>query len=196
MKFSNTRLLGIIGIIGAPWMFIDFINNGFYEHFEVSAASGVRNFLFMTGWICSLLGLYKLRALGDKIWQKMIFILQMLFLLLAEVWSVMEMTKAGRTSRFFFTLNYSWHVAGFLMILTGIQILRKNQLKGWKRFVPLLAGFWFPGTLCIYFFTGNSIAMVLLSGVYSMIVFSLLGFTVATHGKVGSPPPQRSHNVH
>jgi hypothetical protein len=108
MKFLNARVLGIIGIIGAPWMFIDFINNGLYEHFLTTATSGVRNFLFMTGWICSVLGLYRLGAMGNKRWQKTIVIIQMILLLLADVWCIIEMISPNSTSPIYYALNFTW----------------------------------------------------------------------------------------
>jgi len=58
-----------MGITGAPWMFIDFINNGLYDRFIGTSASGIRNSIFMFGWTCSVFGLYKLRAMGNKRWQ-------------------------------------------------------------------------------------------------------------------------------
>ena len=48
MRFLSARTLGIIGIIGAPWLFIDFINNGLYDRFVLTSESGIRNFLFIT----------------------------------------------------------------------------------------------------------------------------------------------------
>jgi hypothetical protein len=88
MKLSGTRILGVIGIIGAPWMFIDFVNNGLYEHFMLTPISGMRNFIFMAGWICSVIGLYKLGAEGNKRWARIILIVQLVLLSLAALWSI------------------------------------------------------------------------------------------------------------
>jgi hypothetical protein len=178
MKHLNTRVLGIIGIIGAPWMFIDFINNGLYDHFLATSVSGIRNFMFMTGWVCSVIGLYKLEAMGTKRWQKAVIITQIIFLLLADCWSIFEMFAPESPSPLFYALNFLWPVAGFFMVVTGVVILLAKRLRGWKRYVPLLAGFWFPETVTVYYFTRNSWLSLVTSGIYSTIVFSLLGLSL------------------
>src|SRR6476660_1120232 len=137
MKILNTRILGVIGIISAPWMFIDFINNGLYDRFHSTSASGVRNFIFMTGWICSVTGLYMLRAMGAKRWQKNMVIIQLVLLFLADCWCIFQIFAPDSPSLIFYLLNFSWPLAGFFMIGTGLVILRAKKLKGWKRYMPL-----------------------------------------------------------
>src|SRR5690348_399251 len=129
MKFLNHRLLGIIGIIGAPWVFIDYINNGLYEHFIATSVSGFRDFFFVTGWLCSLLGLYKLEAMGDKRWQRIIIILQILFVFLVDVWCFIEMVAPSTPSIVSFAFAFLWPLAGFFMLITGIVILLAKRLK-------------------------------------------------------------------
>ncbi|HYK45801.1 MAG TPA: hypothetical protein VEV83_11565 [Parafilimonas sp.] len=180
MKFLSPRILGIIGIIGAPWMFIDFVNNGLYEHFMLTPISGMRNFIFMAGWICSVIGLYKLGAEGNKRLARTILIIQLVLLLLAAIWSIMVMIAPNSPSKIFYALNFSWPLGGCFMVATGLVILLAKKLKGWKRFAPLLAGLWFPQTILIYAFTQNSVLLLMLSGIYSTIAFSLLGLAVAT----------------
>jgi hypothetical protein len=179
MRLSNTRLLGIIAIIGSPWMFIDFINNGLYDRFHSTSTSGIRNFIFMTGWICSVVGLYKLKAMGFKRWQKSVVIIQIVLLCLADSWCIFQIFAPDSPSLIFYVLNFSWLLAGFFMIITGIVIIRAKKLKGWKRYLPLLAGFWFPQTVLIYLIDPNSLTGLIISGIYATVVFSLLGFVLA-----------------
>ena len=186
MKFSGTRVLGVIGIIGAPWMFIDFVNNGLYEHFMLTPISGMRNFIFMAGWMCSVIGLYKLGAEGNKRWARIILVIQLVLLSLAALWSIMVMIAPNSPSAIFYALNFSWPLGGCFMVATGVVILLAKKLKGWKRFTPLLAGLWFPQTILIYAFTQNSVLLLMLSGIYSTIAFSLLGFSVATEQDPGA----------
>jgi hypothetical protein len=178
MKLLNARVLGIIGIMGAPWMFIDFINNGLYDRFLATSISGIRNFMFMTGWLCSVVGLYKLEAMGTKRWQKMIVIAQIIFLFLADCWSIFEMFAPDSPSPIYYALNFLWPVAGFCMVITGTVILLAKKLRGWKRYVPLFAGLWFPETVLVYYISQNSILSLVTSGIYSTIVFSLMGFVL------------------
>jgi len=179
MKLLNTRVLGIIGIIGAPWIFIDFINNGLYDHFIATSVSGVRNFVFMTGWLCSVMGLYQLNAMGTKRWQKVVMLVQILLLLLGDCWNIFEMFAPDSPSPIYYALNFLWPIAGLFMVVTGIVILLAKKLRGWKRYIPLLAGLWFPEMLLVYYAFQNSMFALVISGIYSTIVFSLLGFVLA-----------------
>src|ERR1700749_2436330 len=151
MKFFSTRILGIIGIIGSPWIFIDFMNNGLYDRFMLTSMSGLRNFIFITGWTCSIIGLYKLQAIGNKPWQKIIMIIQIILLCLANCWNIIEIFAPRSSSKLFDALGFAWPISGLWMLITAIVILFAKQLKGWKVYMPLLASFWFIGTTIIYF---------------------------------------------
>jgi len=65
-------------------------------------------------------------------------------------------------------------------------MIKAKKIKRWKRFVPLFAGIWFPQTTLIYYFTHNSLLSLVISGIDSTIVFSLLGFIVATENKTST----------
>jgi hypothetical protein len=178
MQLLNTRTLGIIGILGSPWLLIDFINNGLYERFDLSSISGVRNFLFITGWTCCIIALYRMKAMGTKRWQKTIMIIQIVLLCLANCWNIWEIFAPNSPSFIYFLLNFTWPLAGCFMVVTGIVVLRAKKLKGWKRYIPLLAGLWFPQTLIIVNTVRSSIAALVLSGLYSALMFSLLGLSI------------------
>src|SRR4051794_10004298 len=178
MRLLHTKTFGVIGIIGAPWLFIDFINNGLYDRFVLTSDSGIRNFIFITGWTCSVLGLYQLKAMGNKRWQKIIMIVQIVLLFLANCWNIWEIIAPDSPSYIYFLLNFTWPLAGCFMVVTGIVILKAKKLKGWKRYMPLLAGCWFPQSVLIYYIAPNSLTSLLLSGLYSAIVFSLLGLSL------------------
>ena len=178
MKLTSTKILGAIGILGAPWMFIDFVSNGLYDRFVTTSASGIRGLVFMVGWICSIIGLYKLGAMGHKQWQKNIMIVQIVLLCLGAIWCVYEIFGPTSNSPIYFWLNFSWPVSGCFMVVTGIVILRANRFKSWTRYMPLLASLWFPQTILIYLIGSNSMGLIIFSGIYATIVFSLLGFSL------------------
>ncbi len=183
MKFFTTRILGIIGIIGSPWAFIDFMNNGLYDRFVLTSMSGLRNFIFITGWTCSIIGLYKLQAMGNKLWQKIIMIIQIVLLCLANCWNIIEIFAPRSSSKIFDLLNLAWPIAGLWMLITGIVILFAKKLQGWKLYIPLFASFWFIVTTLIYFTGYVSSSFLIASGIYSMVAFSLLGFAVVITSK-------------
>lgn len=178
MRLLSTKTLGVIGIIGAPWLFIDFINNGLYDRFILTSDSGIRNFIFITGWTCSVLGLYQLKAMGAKRWQKIIMIIQLVLLCLSNCWNIWEIFAPDSTSPVYFALSFAWPVMGFFMVITGLVILRAKKLKGWKRYMPLVAGVWFPMTTAIYFISKGSLSFMLVSGLSSAIIFILLGLSL------------------
>jgi hypothetical protein len=185
MKLFTPKVLGIIGIIGAPWIFIDFIDNGLYDRFSTTTVSGVRNFVFMTGWICSVIGLYQLKAMGTKRWQKIVMIFQLVMLGLADAWCIWEILTPGSPSKLSDLLNLAWPIGGCFMLFTGIVIARANKLKGWKRYTPLLAGLWFPQTVVMAACNWISLPVLIASGIYSAVAFSLLGISlILTDDKV------------
>lgn len=177
MKYPSIRTLGFIGIIGAPWIFIDFINNGLYDRFGLTSWSGVRGFLFITGWMCSIIGLYKLKAMGTKRWQKMIMIFQILFLILANCWNIIEIIAPG-APLLDSVFNLAWPLAGVFMLVTGIVIFQAKQLTGWKRYIPVLAGLWFPQTIVLTVLHAISLPALVFTGIYATIVFMLLALTL------------------
>jgi hypothetical protein len=178
MKLTSIKILGAIGILGAPWQFIDFISNGLYDRFVTTSVSGIRGLVFMVGWISSVIGLYKIKAMGNKPWQRNILVIQISLLVLAAIWCVYEIFDPTSPSPIYFWLNFSWPLSGFFMVITGIIIIRAKKLKGWKLYMPLLAGLWFPQTILIYLISLNSIGLIIFSGIYATIVFSLLGFSL------------------
>jgi len=181
MRFPPVKVLGIIAVIGAPWVMIDFINNGLYDRFQLTSVSGIRCFFFITGWICSILGLYKLHEPMSRA-RKLIFSLLLFFLSLANVWNVMEVFNPYSHSEVFFLLNFSWPLSGLLMVITSILITRSNKIRGWKKWMPLVASLWFPQTMFMAL-TGQQTFMQLIgSGMYSAISFGLMGFSLIAAG--------------
>jgi hypothetical protein len=181
MKVSRTRILGMIGIAGAPWMLIDFMDNGLYNHFEDTPASGVRGFLFITGWTCSIWGLYRLQAAGTKDWGRAILLIQIVLLLLANGWNLYVIVRPQGNDWIFKKLSYFWMASAFFMLVTGVAVIAAKKWQGFKRYLPLLAGLWIP----IIFFVvsrifGLTLTTLIISGVYATVVFTLLGFSVIT----------------
>jgi hypothetical protein len=178
MQFLSTKTLGVIGIFGAPWLFIDFINNGLYDRYMFTSESGIRNFLFTTGWICSVLALYQLRAMGTKRWQKIVMIIQLVLLCLSNIWSIWEILEPHSPSPVYFIIGNIWPFMGCFMIIPGIAILKARKLKGWKRYIPLLAGLWTPVSIAVYLIFNGSLGALFVNGLSSAIIFILLGLSL------------------
>ncbi len=166
--------------------FYRFYEHRLYERFIISRISGLRDLFFVTGWICSVVGLYKLQAMGNKRWQKNIMFIQLILLIVLACSCFFKIVFPRASSTIFHYLFLLWPAAGFFMVITGSIILFAKKLKGWRLYVPLIAGFWFPETVMVYYFTKNSLLSLVISGVYSTIIFSLLGLSVFTADYISS----------
>jgi hypothetical protein len=60
------------------------------------------------------------------------------------------------------------------MLAIGIKALTAKKLQGWKRYVPLFVGLWFPATVV----PAMAFGFTHLAGPYSAIAFTLLGLIV------------------
>jgi hypothetical protein len=177
---GRLRLLGILGMAGAPWMLVDFIENGLYDRFKNTAASGVHNLLFITGCMCSVFGLYYLKATGTNKAGKIVLIIQLTLLALANCWNIYEIINPDSPEQVFFILGLFWPAGCLFLVITGIFIIRAKRLTGWRAAVPLLAGLWFPIMALLSLFFKTGLTGLILSGAYAAVVFMALGFSLAT----------------
>jgi hypothetical protein len=61
------------------------------------------------------------------------------------------------------------------MIVIGITTLRAKILTGWKRFVPIIVGLWFPLMVIPAITIGTTTTI---AGIYSALAFAMLGVSV------------------
>src|SRR6476469_3092667 len=111
IKTAYLRLLGGMAMVGAPWILIDFVENGLYDRFRSTSISGVHNLLFMTGCMCSVVALYYLRAAGEHKTGQTILRVQLLLLGIANCWNIYEIVSPHSESWLFGALSFSWPVA-------------------------------------------------------------------------------------
>lgn len=175
----NTKTLGILGLIGAPFLLIDSWNNGFHLN-AGSHLSGMFNFLYITGWMCSMLALKKIGALGEGRFGKLLFVVQMSFLTLANCWNIYEWVQPGAGTRLYFILDTFWPLSNLCMFVTGITIAIKAQLQGWRRFMPLLVGCWLPIGLILWAIFSRTPTVLLILNVYSVVMWSLMAISIVT----------------
>ena len=181
----NTRTLGIIGMLCSPFLSIDSFVSGAFQNYQPSTLSGIFSFIYMTGWVCSIVGLFRFHATGVRPWVKTIFIIQLLFLTLGEIWNVYSIIKPLETSLLFRILDLFWPISNCFMFFTGLAVIRAKRLAGWKRYIPLVVGLWFPVCLVlIRLLFGSSQVTLYVTPVYSTTAWLLLGYVVyATAGE-------------
>jgi hypothetical protein len=179
----SIRTLGLLGIIGSPFMALLLQADGVFENYKASALGGVFSFIYMTGWFCSIIGLYRLQATGHKRIGKVILYIQMLFLTLGEIWNVYSIVQPGAQTKLYWILDMFWPLSNIFMFVTGLAVVFAKRFTGWKRFVTLFAGLWFPITVMLVpaIFGTTSMTAVLTTSIYSIVGWSLLGFAVYLH---------------
>jgi hypothetical protein len=175
----NLRLLGLCALLGAPFLFITYITFGAGLATQKSVLDGLYSVLYMSGWMCSIVGLWKAGATGSNRWGRIVLIIQLLFLSLANVSNFMLLLQVGLKSPLYIVLDLFWPVSNIWMLATGITVATANRLQGWMRFVPLLVGLWLP--LCLVFLGlvfGFTPEVNMVGGVYSLVAWLLLGFVI------------------
>ena len=175
----RTRTLGIIGILCSPFLALQLNMFGLYDKAEATSLGGVFSLIYMVGWFCSILGLYRLNAAGTKKGRTILQI-QMVLLTIGNLWNIYSIIDPKCDTLFFHIVDLiGWPFDNFFMLVTGIAIASAKRLQGWMRYVPLFVGFWFPITIPLMFFVlGSSSTELFIISSYSIIGWSLLGLTV------------------
>ncbi len=175
------RTLGTIGMLGAPFLCIDLIfhsgkaNGEAYTH---TSLGGIFSLLYITAWMCSIIGLWRLQATGKNKSGKTLLVIILITLTLANGWNVYEIIDPQANTPLYALLDMFWPISNLVMFIVGIAVIVARKLTGWKRFVPLLVGLWFPISICLFLLLGRTIMVMYLSGLYSAINWIVLGYVV------------------
>ena len=169
------KVLGVVALICAPFFCIDFLDN--QVNSTASWTTGLYGFIYMLGWMASIIGLYRLKAAGSFPAAKAILILQFLFLLLAQAFNVDVLIHGSIYNELQTSLDPFWPISNGFMLVTGVAVLRANQLQGWHKWIPLITGFWLPTLLLL---RGFGIESFYFAGFYSAIAWTLLAVVIYT----------------
>ena len=173
----NNRTLGIIGILCSPFLMI----NTLHDDFRLDAHSsygGLFGLIYMSGWICSLIALRRMGAMGKGKFGSIIFTLQIIFLSLTQLWNLYELLQPGAGTRLYYLLEMFWPISNLCMFVTGLTIAIKGRLKGWKRYMPLASGFWLPLGVINWAIFSRTPGMLLFTNIYSAVTWALMGLAV------------------
>jgi hypothetical protein len=175
----NVRILGILALMGAPFLFIDTMHNNF-SITHTSPYSGFFNLLYITGWMCSITALNKIGALGKGVIAKLVFSIQMFLLVMANAWNVYEWIQPNAGTGLYFFLDVFWPISNFFMLVTGITIACVGTLHGWRRFIPLIVGCWLPLGILLWVLFTRTPGVLLTLSVYSAVCWSLMALSIIT----------------
>lgn len=177
----NNKLLGILALIGAPFLCINtyiHVPDPNAHVYITDSLSGFFDLLYISGWLCSILGLRRLGAMGTNRFGRIILPAILVSLILADIWNVYEMILPNHNTLLYHILDAFWPISNVVMIGVGIAVIRAKKLTGWKRYVPLMCGLWLPVTIAVSF--GLNDYAFLLSNLYTAIAWTLLAITVLT----------------
>jgi hypothetical protein len=144
---------------------------------------GTWGIIYITAWMCSIRGLQRLNATGRTKFGKVLLWIMMGALLLANLSNVYQIVAPGVKSALFLILDSFWPLSNLLMLVVGITVIVAKQLKGWRRFVPLLVGLWFPVLVVCMNIFGRAGISGTIAAVYSATAWSLLAISVLTAKK-------------
>lgn len=132
------RILGIIGMIGSPFLFLSFAADGFAEG-DASRLGAALGLIFALGWLANVIGLWQLRATGQRKAARILLGIQLVTVPLACVFQVYEFFDPGASNILFTITDIAWPLSMLLLLITGIVMIRARVFEGWLRFTGLIA---------------------------------------------------------
>ena len=183
----NNRMLGTIAMICAPALLVEEILRGGEQN---PLITGIAGMVFMAGWICSNIGMQRMRAAGTGTWGRVVLLIQLVGLVLAFLFGFVEATGLfDENDIVFIVMDAAWPLSMLWMIVVGITVIVAKWLSGWRRFIPVLCPFWLPLALLGGIALGDAGGLIGLG--YSAVLWALLGYIVRESGeRVGvSPEP-------
>ncbi len=108
-------------------------------------STGIASMVFMAGWICSNVGMQRMRATGTGTWGRTVLLIQLVGLVLAFIFDSIEATALLDENNIVFVVtDLAWPLSMLWMLVVGVTAIRAKRLSGWQRFVPVLCPFWLP----------------------------------------------------
>ena len=126
--------------------------------------------------------LKRLKATGNTHFGKILLIVLLVSLSIANISNVIQLIVQRNKPSYFMFFDLFWPLSNIIMLVVGITVIVANGLPGWKRYIPLATGFWFPLAM-LSSFIDNRLASFLFGGIYSVIAWGLLAITIITSKK-------------
>ena len=178
----DNRIFGLLGIIGAPMLLLQFLlgTRGMNaEGGERNALIALLGALYIGGWICGAIGMFRARAYGKSKSSKIVFVLQMILLSFALTFSVLETFGVTYENGgvLFAVFDAGYPLSHLFMIVVGLFTIRAGKWRGFSKYAPLLVGIALPLTMGLMPLLGEK-AGVVLFGALTAIGLTAIGSTV------------------
>lgn len=174
-RMSN-RSLGILAMAGAPMLLAQMAAAHYLQKLVANPLIAFLGVLYIGGWIASAVGIRRLRVAGKRQSSKVIYIVQMVMLSLALLFSVQD-TLGIKEGIFFSLTDAAYPLSHLMMLVVGIFIWRAQVWHGLSRIAPLLVGFALPITFAIAPLVGWNGAGICFAAL-TMTGFLLMGHAV------------------
>ena len=110
------------------------------------------------------------------------FIALLISLRIANISNLIQIIVEKDKPSYFMFVDLFWPLSNIIMLIVGIMVIVAKGLPGWKRYIPLAAGMWFPLAM-LSTFIDNKFLSFFLGGPYSAIAWILLAIVVMTTKK-------------
>jgi hypothetical protein len=187
---TKKKRLGILALIGAPFLFIDMLIGEMLPDFAEAVPwfSGFAGLLYITGWLASMENLRQASEGTKHDFSWYAIYIAMFTLIIADISNIWAMVSNAKPA-LFYILDAGWPVSHLLMLPVAWVVIRRNLMNGYRKYLPLLMGLWFPICMLI----GKNDFGLYFGGIYSTLIWSL--FTIATmRSKNNSKISQYSFN--
>ena len=141
--------------------------------------TGVWGILFISGWLGAVVALKRCKATGDTPFGIALLTVLLIALSIANISNVVQIIVERNKPSYFIVLDLFWPLSNVIMLIVGVMVIIAGKLHGWKRYIPLATGLWFPLAL-FSSVLDNRLVSVLFGGIYSVIAWTLLAVVVLT----------------
>lgn len=150
-------------------------------HLSDSWFTGVWGILFISGWMCAAVALKRLKATGNTTFGKTLLIILLVSLSIANLSNIIQIIVEKNKPSYFMLFDLFWPLSNVIMLVVGITVIVAKRLKGWKRYIPLVTGLWFPLAM-LSSFVGNNYVSFLFGGFFSLVAWALLAIVILMSG--------------
>ena len=146
-------------------------------HLSDSWFTGVWGIIFISGWMCAVIALKRLSATGNTSFAKILLIVLLISLSIANLSNVIQIFVERNKPSYFVFFDLFWPLSNIIMLIVGITVIIANGLPGWKLYIPLATGMWFPLAM-LSSLIDNRIVSFFFGGFYSVIAWALLAIVI------------------
>jgi hypothetical protein len=177
----KNKTLGRLAMAGAPFLLVGMGIEEMDNKLKDSWFTGFWGLAYLTGWMCSVIILKRIRAAGNNRFSCTMPWIVFTSLAIANISNLIQLLAPHNKPFYFFYLDLFWPFSHVLMLVYGAFIARAGVISGFGRWLPLICGAWFPFMMLIMAFLGQGTLWLSVAGTYSVIAW---GSMAAMLGKM------------